>query len=97
MSVPVPRSPSFGESALLHLQWMAQARGVGVVGTVDQNMLPTSLCVDPHCGHVRWRHGPYPNNPCKVPGCPCVQGWSFVIAAYDGNRDSGKKPDGTTG
>lgn len=53
----------------------------------DTHMDPTALCSFPGCGHVRWLHGPYPENPCKAKGCPCIRGWAFVVATYEGNKD----------
>jgi hypothetical protein len=56
----------------------------GPVRHTDFHMSPTALCAIPGCGHVRWRHGPYPENPCNVPGCVCIRGWSFYVAEYQG-------------
>lgn len=56
----------------------------------DVQMHPTAICAHPGCGHVRWRHGPYPDNPCKVPGCICLRGWEFYVAEYFGNPETGR-------
>ena len=44
----------------------------------------TAICKDAECGHTRDLHGPYPQNPCRVKGCPCIRGWAFRTAKYDG-------------
>ena len=77
------------QEAVLHLPPVEEA---GVMAQMDRHMDDTAICTDPQCGHVRWRHGPYPENPCKVPGCLCEKAWSFIVAAYWGNpHTDGKK------
>jgi hypothetical protein len=84
MRDPALGSPRFADQTMLHLSWMAEAGG-RVTPMRDNHFVSTAVCAD--CGHVRWRHGPQPENPCNVPGCPCRHGWSFYTAVYEGNRN----------
>ena len=73
---------------------MSGVEGAGGDVTRDKAMSDTAICDTAGCGHVRWRHGPYPANPCRVKGCACLQAWSFSEAEYVGNPHSGKGPHG---
>ena len=81
MSELVLGGEGFAATTLLLLSHMAQAGGV--MAPKDTQMMPTAICTFPGCGHVRWLHGPYPENPCNAKGCPCIRGWSFEVAVYD--------------
>ena len=81
MSSEVFRIPSFGETQMLHLSYMAQARVTpkeGFPGFSD----PTALCNT--CSHTRDRHNQVAPHFCTVKGCVCRQAWSFRIATYTG-------------
>ena len=78
----------FAEAEVLRLSRVAEA---GRVMGTDKRMHPTAICNNAACGHVRWRHGPYPRNPCNVPNCPCIRGWDFDEVVFVGNRHTDGK------